>query len=156
MKSSEYKKESDCFFRVFPKGYANKKPSKTTGTKWICVSYMNRLNKSNMQHIEKNNNGKWMIFAETKHIDFYWDKIKKATKEGLLSSCKVSTRHKDTEKHSGEHVICVYCDLSEAEHYRDILYGIGISHRIGFKLNSTSAQNKYRINGDTKISTLYI
>jgi hypothetical protein len=77
--------------------------------------------------------GKWMVFAHTRHVDFWWSQIATATHAGMLGiSAKVSPRDD-----SGSHVICVYTrdytDEADVFKVRQGLHQLGVKEHIGYK-----------------------
>lgn len=77
--------------------------------------------------------GKWMVFAHTRNINFWWSRIATATHAGTLGiSAKVSPRDG-----SGSHVICVYTrdytDETDVYKVRQGLYRLGMTEQIGYK-----------------------
>lgn len=134
----------------------NKNPSTVTDAYWIYISRDN-----NDYPRPTANCGKWLIFGNFASIDEVWQKIRKATKDGLLGSgSKVSTaRPNPNSSNPNKFVICVYTydatDDADRTRIREELRALGIVSKIPYKTDRATIEGKYEVKGNTKISSYY-
>lgn len=124
-------------------------PSEISDRFWLVTIDLNYIFKK-----DKNDrlSGKWLIFDSIEIIDDYWDKISKATKEGLLGpSCKVSTAKENSNAEDNTtRVICVftedYNDKEDLNRIIKVIRHLGIENKLIYKLDSDVG--KYKHKGD--------
>jgi hypothetical protein len=115
---------------------ATEQPSKITSDYWL---YADRLTGAYPAATERC--GKWLIFVLVKNIDAVWEKIRKATEDGLLgSSAKVATaKSNPIATDSSRKVICVYTydwkDTEDVMRIRAELSSLGILWKIPLSAN---------------------
>lgn len=133
-------------------------PSKITDDYWVYA-----ISKTYNQHHRKidkyeNEGGKWLIFESLDKIDEVWQKIKKATEEGILGhASKCSTAKPNPNSISPNNaVICVYTynckDEDDVFRVEKNLRNLGITKTIYYKTNYDTAKGKYKKKGDKYIS----
>lgn len=133
-----------------------KNPSEVTEIPWLFAT--NKTNKYPPNNKERS--GKWLIFSKIDEIDALWEKVKKATEEGLLGGISKVATAKPNANYLIEKVICVYSynidDEEDVMRIREELRKIGFNYKLPYKLNSKTRSGKYQINGDKGISSYYI
>lgn len=148
-------------------------PSKITDGYWVAVGTDVHLNhprkfkedKSNFTNIDElrkylseRRTGKWLVFTNIKELDTTWQKIKQATKEGVLGiGAKAATAKPNPNASSqNEKVICVYTynwlDKVDVFRVENMLRSIGINQTLYYKADSDTLDGQYKIRGETNIS----
>jgi len=142
--------------RELSQRYSEAKPSKVKDAYWI---YAERKKGKYPKLTTKA--GKWLIFVSIQEVDKVWEKIKRATEEGLLgSSSKVSTAKPNPNAISpNTKVICVYTydwtDENDVMRIREELRKLGITWKIPYKADEDTLAGRYIKRGDKKISKYY-
>lgn len=110
---------------------------------------------------ERSRVGKWLVFVQPDDVDKIWEKIKKATEDGLLGgTSKVSTAAR-SKSYSGskQHVICIYTDdwtdENDVMRVREELRKLGITKKIPYKSDEDTLSGKYAKNGYKNISKYF-
>jgi len=130
-------------------------PSKIFNAPWVYTSSSVRINYPVKNKRPKG--GKWLIFIANEQIDLTWQKIKKATKEGLLgTSSKVATSQPSQYANSEtEKVICVYTydsdDIDDINRIENALREIGIFSTLCYKTNEATSKGNYSVRGSKNI-----
>lgn len=102
--------------------------------------------------------GKWLVFTEISELDIIWQKIKKATKKGILGIyAKAATaKPKPNISSQNEKVICVYTynwlDTDDVFRVEKKLRSIGIKQTLYYKADSDTAIGQYSNRGNQNIS----
>jgi uncharacterized protein YprB with RNaseH-like and TPR domain len=110
------------------------------------------------KHLSERKTGKWLVFADISELDTTWQKIKKATKEGVLGvGAKAATAKPNPNASSqNEKVICVYTynwlDKDDVFRVENMLRSIGITQTLYYKADSDTAGGQYKNRGDKNIS----
>lgn len=152
-----WKLDLGYFQTVFDNGLSEsdkEKPSRVISSYWLHAD-----RKTGSYPASTKTSGKWLIFSPVEEIDSIWEKIKKATEDGILGdSSKVSTAKPNaTDKNTK--VICVYTydwtDKKDAMRIREELRKLGITQKIPYKTNEDTACGKYVKTGHTRISKYY-
>ncbi len=100
-------------------------------------------------------------FVKVNELDEAWERIKKATEDGLLGdSAKVGTMRPNPHgKDTDSKVICVYTydwtDEADVRRIRENLRKIGIINKIPYKADEDTSKGKYAVRGDKRISKYY-
>lgn len=131
-------------------------PTQTNDRYWIIYFNEKRTHDIGLKNDES---GKWLIFEKPNKIDELWIKIKKfCDNYDKRIDVKCSTLYSynnSPTRCSDDYVICVYCHKSNCMKIREKLREIGLTHKLPFKLNSTTRQNKYSFNTNERVSTYY-
>ncbi len=136
--------------------FQNQKPSKITSIYWIYA-----LNEISPYPESTERSGKWLIFVPNDEIDDAWDRIRGATKNGLLGgSSKVATaRPNPNAVTSTSKVICVYTydwkDEKDVMRVREELKKLGFTQKIPYKTDNATSEGRYSVKGHTRISQYY-
>jgi Bles03-like protein len=131
-------------------------PSKVLNDPWVYTSCSIRKNLHDRNYRPKR--GKWLLFIENKLIDITWQKIKRATKDGLLGpSAKAATSYKNQHANSEtEKVICVYTydceDVEDVWRVEKKIREIGINITLYYKTDDATGKGLYSVNGAKNIS----
>ncbi|MFA5394492.1 MAG: putative phosphothreonine lyase domain-containing protein [Methanogenium sp.] len=138
---------ANAIYRLFTEG-DGVIPTKTTKIFWILVDAPGYDPAS--ANTEKE--GKWLIFQEPNQTDDLWKKIRDATAAGELGiSAKVSTAKENPESWDERMVIYVYTrdweDEEDVMRIREVLRGLGVTDRIGYKRNIETFQGEYSEKG---------
>lgn len=117
-------------------------PSQNGLSPWI-QAYSPQYDNSDHQ-----NAGKWLLWINRADIDEVWDKIKKATEDGIFLSAKVSTvKPSQLAKNPSKHVICIYTynyeDKKDVDRARNELRGMGFISKIPYKTDKTTLAGIY-------------
>ena len=132
------------------------KPSSVTDRYWLFAD-------RKKDHYPKptSRSGKWLVFVNVKDVDEVWEKIRKATEDGLLGfDSKVATaKLNPNASNSNQKVVCVYTyDWKDEEDVRKIseeLTKLGITNKIPYKADIDTLAGKYGVRGDRNISKYY-
>ena len=131
-------------------------PSQITDDYWVFASCLTQQDYP--RKFKKMSSGKWMVFVDIKEIDITGQKIKQATKMGLLGICsKAATAIENPNASSvNEKVICIYTynwqDINDVYRVEQALRQIGIEHTLYYKTDKDSIDGKYKVRGSTGIS----
>jgi len=130
----------------------DKYPSKITKDYWV-LAFPNK----NTREIT-DNCGKWLIFTNTKDLDNCWQKIAKATEEGILGiEAKSATAKENPNALSQDKkVICVYTydseDKDDVARVAWELYDLGVVPVVlNYKKDKVTLEKKYAVKGQKKI-----
>lgn len=132
------------------------KPSHVTDRYWLHA-----FRKKGKYPEATENSGKWLVFVKVNELAEAWERIKKATEEGLLGdSAKVGTMRPNPHgKDTDSKVICVYTydwtDEADVRRIRENLRKIGIINKIPYKADEDTSKGKYAVRGDKRISKYY-
>lgn len=134
-------------YRIFTEG-EGVIPTKTTKTFWIRIDAPGY----DPACADTEKEGKWLIFQEPGPTDELWMKIRDATAAGELGmSAKVSTAKENPESWDERMVIYVYTrdweDEKDVMRVREVLRGLGVTDRIGYKRNIETFQGEYSEKG---------
>lgn len=146
--------EKRSLVRAPQKLASDKNPTEETDAYWI---HARRL--SGEYPKSSKNCGKWLIHEHVDKIDDVWRKIRLATEAGLLGgAAKVATaRSSPNATNDKVKVICVYSydytDKDDVMRIRGELRNIGIERKIPYKTDKATLAGKYKIKGDSGIST---
>ena len=105
--------------------------------------------------------GKWLLFVPNSKVDTVWATIKRATEEGRLGlSSKVATARPNPHATDPEtKVICVYTydhrDEKDVLRIRGVLRELGFAEAIPYKTDAATLAGRYRVRGDTRVSTYF-
>jgi hypothetical protein len=134
-----------------------KKPSQVKDRPW--VSAYRRDKSSYPEKTERS--GKYLLFVDVDHVDQVWDKIKKATEDGLLggrSKCATMLPNPNALDPS-EKVICVYTydvvDEDDRSRIREALRSLGFTQKIHYKTDAATREGRYAVRGDRDISARF-
>jgi hypothetical protein len=108
------------------------KPSQVERTYWI---YAEREPNASEYPDNTPRSGKWLIFRTRAEVDAVWERVKDATKHGLLGpAAKVATAKPNPLGRPGRHVVCVYTydwrDEADVLRVREVLRRLGITETI--------------------------
>ncbi len=110
------------------------------------------------KYVSEMKTGKWLVFADISELDTTWQKIKKATREGILGiGAKAATaKPNPNATSSNEKVICVYTynwlDKDDVFRVEKTLRSIGIKQTLYYKADSDTSGGQYKNRGDKNIS----
>jgi hypothetical protein len=123
-------------------------PTKTTLIYWIIQDApdFRRVD------MDDESAGKWLIFLQDDRVDELWRKVRNATAAGELGiSAKVSTAKPNPESRDERKVIYVYtrdwADEADVMRVRELLRGMGVIERIGYKRNIETFRGEYSEKG---------
>jgi hypothetical protein len=134
----------------------DQRPSQNTSVYWLVAKRMVGSYPSSTPSC-----GKWLLFVHVSEIDAAWEKVKKATEDGLLGeTSKVSTaRPNPTARYPDKNVICVYTydsdDYEDVSKIRETLRQLGFVDKISYKTDFATLQGKYEKNGSTDVSKYF-
>jgi uncharacterized protein YprB with RNaseH-like and TPR domain len=137
-------------------------PSKITNVFWVLTSDLSDSNTTKKSAINtssiKIKSGKWLLYINIEELDLTWQKIKKATEEGLLGTySKAATKRQNPNAVSeNEKVICIYTydwsDKKDVFRIEKALREIGIYQTLYYKADIDTLNGKYKNKGDSHIS----
>ncbi len=105
--------------------------------------------------------GKWLIFVPLDELDDAWEKVRKATEEGLLGDCsKAATALPNPNAADPtKRVICVYTydsdDREDVMRVRQALRDLGFTRPLPYKTDRATRQGRYQVNGHKRNSLYY-
>lgn len=105
--------------------------------------------------------GKWLIFVPVDQVDEAWEKVKRATEEGLLGgSAKVATAKPNANAADPSvKVICVYTydsdDQADVRRVRNELRKLGFTKPMPYKTDEATYAGHYAVKGNRRISKYY-
>lgn len=131
-------------------------PTEITEGYWVYASVVK--SQGHPQKFKQTKSGKWLVFSDIKDHDSIWQKIKRATQDGLLGvGAKAATSKPNPNAPSvDEKVICIYTynwlDIDDVYRVEKTLRKIGIEQTLYYKTDSDTIAGQYKINGSKNIS----
>jgi len=113
------------------------------------------------RYVDGQASGKWLVFVHKDQVNEAWDKIRKATEDGLLgdkSKC-ATAKENPNALNSDEKVICVYTNdyLDKEDVFRVLksLRDIGFMQGIAYKTYIATRTRQYSWNSSGRVSLYY-
>ena len=135
-------------------------PSKVLDVYWVEAS--NRVSRNFAKEKECNLlAGKWLIYVNNNDIDIVWQKIKKATKDGLLGiKSKAATSKLNINFTSeNEKIVCVYTynwlDKEDVFRIENEIRKLNIKYALCYKTDEDTKKGLYKNKGNIRISKYY-
>ena len=140
----------------FASSYSNLEPSKVDDAYWLYA-----VRQKGTYPEPTSRNGKWLVFVHRNKVDAVWQRIKKATEDGLLGDCsKVSTtRPNPNSTDPNRHVICVYTydykDGQDVRRVRKESRKLGLVAKMPYKTDEDTLRGRYEATDHKRISKYY-
>jgi len=118
-------------------------PSQTFEGEWIYAN-----SEQNNYHVKRGRSGKWLIFEYKDEIDETWNKIKKATREGIFGTRSKDATARPSPKASNNNfrVICIYTadfdNTADINRIAKSIRSLGIENKLIYKLNNNIVQRE--------------
>ena len=131
-------------------------PTNITEDYWVYASLLKQ--QSHPQKYKLSKSGKWLVFSDMNDHNENWQKIKRATQEGILGvGAKAATAKPNPNAPSeNEKVICVYTynwlDINDVYRVERALRKIGIDLTLFYKIDIDTLAGQYKVNGSKNIS----
>ncbi|MBX3256364.1 MAG: DUF1917 domain-containing protein [Chitinophagaceae bacterium] len=131
-------------------------PTELMDDYWVYASVIKV--KRHPQKYKHTKSGKWLVFSNVSDHDNIWQKIKRATQDGILGvSAKAATSKPSPNAPSAdEKVICVYTynwlDVDDVYRVERSLRKIGIGQTLYYKTDDDTISGQYKVNGAKNIS----
>jgi predicted RecB family nuclease len=131
-------------------------PTEITEDYWVYASVVKP--QRHPQKFKQIKSGKWLVFSDINDHDSVWQKIKRATQDGLLGvGAKAATSKPNPNAPSAdEKVICIYTynwlDIDDVYRVEKALRKIGIEQTLYYKTDSDTIAGQYKVNGSKNIS----